>query len=248
MRTEDSTGQKTLDANVMGQAIQILQDHVRGKLRAKGEKVRPFITISREFGCEGTVLAINLANTLNDRLNLPEKDRWMYYDKALLDKLAEDHNLEKEIILAAEEHRRSEVEQYLGKVLIDKPDDYEVFQYLVGAITTLAKRGNVILVGRGAPIITQGFNHGIHVRLYAGEAFKVRRIKKCMHNLPDDPNEIAAFIERESKKRDTFVERFGLPSSASPKFYHLMLNNDKFSISEMTEAIICFLNIRESSE
>lgn len=244
MRREDHTGQKILDANIMGQAIQILQDHVRGKLREKGEKVRPFVTISREFGCEGTDLAINLASTLNDRLNLPEEERWMYYDKALLDKLAEDHHLAKELIMAAEEHKRGEIEQYLGKVLVDKPDDYEVFQYLVGAMTTLAKRGNVVLVGRGAPIITQGFDQGIHVRVYAGEAFKVRRIKECMCDLSDDPDEIAAFIEKEGKKRDTFVERFGLPSSASPKFYHLMLNNDKFTVPEMTEAIICFLGIR----
>ncbi len=244
MKKEDHAEQKLLDANIMGQAIQILQDHVRGKLREKGEKVHPFITISREFGCEGTDLAKSLTDTLNKRLNLPEEERWMYYDKAFLDKLAEDHNLAKEIILAAEGHKRGEVEQYLGKVLVDKPDDYEVFQYLVATMTTLAKRGNVVLIGRGAPIITQGFRHGIHVRVYAGEAFKVKRIKECMSDLPDDPDEIAAFIAKESKKRDTFVERFGLPSASDPKFYHLMLNNDKFTVSEMTEAVICFLSTR----
>jgi len=232
-----------VDANAVGKAIQILQDEVRSK-RKKVEKAAPFVTISREFGCEGTELAIHLASILNEKLGSGDDRKWAYYDKNLLDKIAEDHNLKREIIEAAEARSRGLVEQYLSKVLSNKPDDYDVFQYAVSAMTTLASRGHVILVGRGGGIVTQGLEGGVHLRLYSGDAFKVHRLKALNEGLPDDRDEIISLIHREDRKRDSFVETYLAASPKESKFYHLMINNDRFSVPEMAEMVVCLLQSR----
>ncbi|MBI5143376.1 MAG: cytidylate kinase-like family protein [Nitrospirae bacterium] len=244
MKSIDGAGHDLLHANVEGQAVQIMQDELR-RMKKEVARHRFFVTIAREFGCQGTELAISLADALNKRVNPPGEERWMFYDKDLLGKISEDNHLRREIIAAAEEHSRGVVEQFLGKVLIDKPDDYEIFQYLVSALTTLANRGNVVLVGRGAGIVTQNMPHGIHIRLYAGEEFRIKHVKECRPDLENaGHDEVRAFIKHESKKRDTFVERFTVSSAADPHIYHLMLNNEKFTIPEMVEVIICFLRAK----
>lgn len=233
-----------VDANAVGKAIQILQDEVRSK-RKTVEKAAPFVTISREFGCEGTELAIHLTDVLNEKLEAGDDRKWAYYDKNLLDKIAEDHNLKKDIIEAAENRSRGLVEQYLSKVLSNKPDDYDVFQYLVSTMTTLANRGHVILVGRGSSVVTQGLEGGVHLRLYSGDAFKVHRMKALHKGLPEDRDEIISLIHREGKRRDSFVEEHLAASPKESKFYHLMINNDRFSVPEMAEMVICLLQSRK---
>ena len=60
------------------------------KLR-KGEKKLPFITISREYGCEG----YPVAEALQDKLTKMTDDTypWAVFDKQVISKIAEEHNL-----------------------------------------------------------------------------------------------------------------------------------------------------------
>ena len=238
MRRMDPKKRDILEATVVGQAIQIFRDEVRARQRGEAPANRPFVAISREFGCEGTDLAVSLAEALNKGPASGSGPEWQYYDRALLDRLAEDHDLKVEAVRSAEEHHRTEIEQYLSKELSKRPDDYDVYQYLVSAITTLAKRGNVIFVGRGAHIITQTFGTGFYVRLYGSPQFKVKRIRDCMPDISDDVDAVASFIGKESKKRDSFIERFTLKSPSDPLYYHLMINNGKFSVPEMTQLVL----------
>lgn len=233
-----------LEATVVAQAIQIFRDEVVALRKGEAPRNRPFVTISREFGCEGTDLAVSLAEALNKSRTYGKGDEWLYYDRALLAKLAEDYDLKAEAIKAAEEHGRSEIEQYLSKELSKRPDDYDVYQYLVSAITTLAKRGNVILVGRGASILAQNFETGFHVRLYGSSQFKVRRIRDCMPDISDDADAVASFIQKESKKREGFIERFTLKSPGDPLYYHLMINNGKFTVAQMTDLVLAAMKSR----
>jgi len=233
-----------LEATVVAQAVQIFRDEVLARQRGEVPRNRPFVTISREFGCEGTDLAISLAEALNKSKTYGKGEEWLYYDRALLEKLAEDYDLKAEAIKVAEEHGRSEIEQYLSKELSKRPDDYDVYQYLVSAISTLSKRGNVILVGRGASILAQNFGTGFHVRLYASTQFKVKRMRDCMPDISDDADAVASFIQKESKKREGFIERFTLKSPADPLYYHLMINNGKFTVDQMRDLVLAGMKSR----
>lgn len=244
MKRWDPMSRDVLEAHIVGEATKVFRDELKA-LDLKGPATaRPFISISREFGCEGTDVALKLAETLNGRGKYTEADKWICYDRALLEKLAEDHDLRTEVVQSAQRHDRSIFEQYLHKELAKRPDDYDVFQFLAGAITTLAKRGNVILVGRGSPVITQVFTQGFFVRIYGSAAFKVKRVRERMPDLAGDEDAISSFIEREGKKRDKFVEQFTMHNPADPRFYHLILNNAKFTIPEMTDLIIAGLKVK----
>ena len=52
-------------------------------------------------------------------------------------------------------------------------------------------------------------------------------------------------IQKEGKKRDSFVETHLAASPKEPKFYHMMINNEKFSVPEMAEAVICLLQSKK---
>jgi len=235
----EAPAHEAIDAAVLGKALQVMREGTR---REVSDAVQPFVTISREYGCQGTELAVELARILNGDPSSADPERpWMYYDKNLLDRVAEDHNLKKEVIEAAERQSRGVIEQYVSKALVDKPDDYDVFQYVLSAMTTLALRGRVILVGRGAAIATQGLPGGVHVRIYSGEAFKIHRMKQRMPELADRPDDLRAAIEKEGRRRESFVERHMAASPRDPKFYHLMINNDRFSLGEMAEMVRCLV-------
>ncbi len=237
------TPRRELDANVVGQAAQLLCGRLR---EATGEKsaLLPFITISREFGCQGTPLAANLVNTLNRRLKPAEGEEWIWYDRQLLDKIAEDQDVKKEVIISAEKGDRGGVNQYLAKILSDTPDDYDLYQYVVSAVGTLVERGNVVIVGRGGAILTRGLDNGVHIRLYAGMDFKLAHARETFPDLPENTDELKAIIERETARRESFVEKFTEASADDPMNYDLIINNGRVDVPAMTDIVLDLLRHR----
>jgi len=234
---------RALDANVVGQAAQILRGEAAEGHKAV-RKRKPFVTISREFGCQGLKLAAELVEALNGRCKPEEGHEWVWYDKQILDEIAKDQNVKKELVIGAEKNTRGPFHQLLAKMLNDTPDDYDVYQYIVSVISTLVQRGNVVIVGRGGAIITEGLDHGVHVRLYGDMDFKLCHIHDSYPGMPEDREELREIIERENKRRESFVERFTLKTSRTPELYHLMINNGRIRTPEMASMILQIMEHR----
>jgi hypothetical protein len=73
------------------------------KIIEKSEVPRPFITISREYGCGASEVAAALAEELNKHEGT---DAWQAYDKEVLNKIIENHNVSEKLLETIDTRRR----------------------------------------------------------------------------------------------------------------------------------------------
>ncbi|MGH8597145.1 MAG: AAA family ATPase, partial [Gammaproteobacteria bacterium] len=133
----------------------------------------PFITVSREFGCEALPLAQKLVELLNERCrpSIP----WVAYDRELLDKVAKELHLHRDIVESLDGHRRDEMSELFDTILNKKVDDAVVFRKLSEVIRSIAIHGHAVIVGRGSALATQDLKTGMHVRLVAPHGWRVHK-------------------------------------------------------------------------
>ena len=84
----------------------------------------------------------------------------------------------------------------------------------------------MILIGRGANIITAKLDGVFHVRLVAGLESRIRHIQEADHLGPKDAQ---AFVEREDVGRRRYLRRYYKRNIDDPLLYHLVINTDLMS-------------------
>lgn len=96
-----------------------------------------------------------IAEGLQSRLNeiCDKRFPWMVFDRALVEKVASEHNLSEELINSLNEKQRSHIGQLVDVMLLDRPTEYTTFQMLAKTICGLAQKGHAIIMGRGGCII-----------------------------------------------------------------------------------------------
>jgi hypothetical protein len=152
--------------------------HAWEKAKAPGHPLAPetypFVTISREFGCEGALLAYRLQEILNERCR--PFFTWAAYDQELLDKVANELHLARGVVEAIDGHRRKTMTAVFDSILNPGVDEAVVFRKIAEVIRSLAIHGHTVIVGRGSYLITQDLRTGMHVRLVAPRDWRIHKV------------------------------------------------------------------------
>lgn len=193
----------------------------------KGERLRPTVTLTREFGCEGYPVALKLKELLQQRSREP----WVVMDRALLEAVAKDHHLSEQILQNIGTKNRF-LDDFLSTFTPRWKSDKDYYRLLSREIIALAEQGNVILVGRGAVILTQETSNCFHFRIVAPMAYKTKSLAARM-SLPLD--EAQDLIEVRQRQRDAFLKDFLGRDVADPTLYHLVFNNARCSAERIAE-------------
>ncbi|OGU10229.1 MAG: cytidylate kinase [Geobacteraceae bacterium GWC2_58_44] len=201
--------------------IEVSRRNVREHGLAKGDRLRPTVTLTREFGCEGYPVAQRLQGLLEKRSGQP----WVVMDRALLDAVAKDHNLSAQILQNIGAKNRF-LDDMISTFTPRWKSDKDYYRLLCRQIVALAEEGNVILVGRGAVILTQDTANCFHFRIVAPMRFKRDSIAARM-GIPGD--EAQDLIEARQRQRDDFLKDFLGRDVADPTLYHLLFNNARCS-------------------
>jgi cytidylate kinase len=192
----------------------------------------PSITISRMAGSGGRTIASNLAAYLQQRA--PVDCHWTVFDRNLLEKVLEDHQLPKRIADYMPENHKSMVGDMLEELLDLHPSAWTIVQHTAETILRLAHMGYVILVGRGANIITRSLERVFHVRLIGSLDKRIERVEQVY--ALERKNAIE-FIQVQDKGRRRYIkDNFGKDID-DPLLYHLMLNADLVSTDDATRLI-----------
>ena len=144
----------------------------------------PFITISREFGCDAADVAQQLVKLLNERCKPIHP--WVAYDRELLDKVASELHLSHDLMDALDGRRRDEMSELFETILNHKMDDALVYRKLAEVIRSLAVHGHSVLIGRGGYLLTQDLKTGMHVRLIAPRDFRIHAFAHRFDLLPKE--------------------------------------------------------------
>ncbi|MGA1845879.1 AAA family ATPase [Deferribacter abyssi] len=209
------------------------------------------ITISREYGCAGELVAAKLSKQLN----------YKYVNKELIEYIAILIGVPKEMVEKYDEDMHSSFKAFMSKYfdismfkdifekveeaekevkVLDDEDlfgnrssvtrviDSEIFHSMVERlITKLAEEDNVIILGRGAQCVLQHFGRAFHFRLYADFEDRIRWVSENESISKEDAKK--KIIEIDKRKRN-FVEHYYKRNIEDGSLYHLLINMSKVSI------------------
>jgi cytidylate kinase len=211
---------------------------IESELQPKGKEspvsaaMRPAITISRMTGAGGHTVASNLADYL--QMHAPNHGQWTVFDQNLVDKVLEDHHIHKRFAdFMQEGHKsmlRDSVEEYIGL----HPSTWTLIQKTNATILQLARMGNVILVGRGATVITGKLKNVFHVRLVGSLEKRIEHGQR-VYNL--DRKSSLNYIKKRDEGRKRYLKDNFDADVDDPLLYHVIINTDLVRYDEAARMI-----------
>lgn len=179
------------------------------------------ITIEREYGCGGGAIAAELASRLV----------WNLWDRRLTEEIARVANVDLAAVMRCDGrmdstfHRLAkafwrgsyERSSPLGSQVFDADRMVSIMEQIAPKI---AKEGNAVVVGRGAPYFLREQPDAFHVFLYAPRAEKVRRLLQDGAS-PEEAEDLVDTVDRE---RITFVKHYFDADWPTRSLYHVMIN------------------------
>jgi len=204
---------------------------------ARGEAHRelPVITISREALAGASDIAQLIAQRLNQQTPSENGCPWTVFDRNLVERVLQDHELPKTLNQFMSEDASvfspgSAVEELLGL----HPSDWTLVQHTTDTIFRLARLGNVILIGRGANIITALNQNAFHVRLVAPRQVRIQRAARIYQLTA---REAAVFVREKDAARQRYVKHHFHVSIDDPLQYHAILNTGLLSFEAAARLI-----------
>ena len=197
------------------------------------KSVRRTVTISRQAGCGALVVAEKLAHNLQAH-SAGNACPWTVFDRNLIDKVLEDHNLPACLAKFLPEDRVSELEDLMADVFGVHPSATTVVQQTAETVLRLAGAGNVILIGRGANMVTAKLPHVLHVRLVAPLE---RRIEHCLEAYNMTRAGARKFCLREDAARRRYLKKYFGADIENPLLYHIIINTGFVSYDDAARII-----------
>jgi cytidylate kinase len=199
------------------------------------EELRTFraITISRQAGSGGHAVAEKLAERLQSQEPADSRP-WVVFDRNLVEKVLEDHNLPARLARFMPEDRISQVSDTMAELFGLHPPSWILVRQTSETILHLAQLGHVILIGRGSNVITCKLPHVLHVRLVGSLQQRVKRLQE-LEGL--NPKEALRVADREDLARRRYLKQFFDKSVDDPLLYHLVINTDLISFDEAARMI-----------
>ena len=189
------------------------------------KNVRRTVTISRQAGCGALAIAEKLAHYLQTH-PAGNASPWVVFDRNLMDKVLEDHNLPACLAKFLPEDRISELEDIMADVFGVHPPSTTVIHQTAETILKLAEAGNVILIGRGANIITARLPHVLHVRLVAPLDDRVEHAHEAYGMTRPEARK---FCLREDRARQRYLKKYFGADIENPLLYHMIINTGLMS-------------------
>jgi cytidylate kinase len=195
------------------------------------------ITISRQAGAGGHAVGEKLAELL--RAGDPTDSRpWMVFDRNLVQRVLEDHHLPGYIAGFMPEDRGTQIEQILDELFRQRPPAIMLVHKTAETILRLIELGHVVVIGRGANIVTQKFQDVLHVRLVASLERRVeylQKIRECSRN------EALEFVHNEDRGRRRYLKEYFDKEIEDPLLYHMVLNTELLGFDATAELIARFV-------
>lgn len=163
-------------------------------------KQLPIITISREKGSGGRLIAYLVAKKLGKK--------WRVYHKDLIEKIAKQGHMEKALIKEIDERRIGLIDELIGDIFGKRYTSLNAYyKSLVKVLSTIAQRGNAVIIGRGSEYLLP-------------QALKTRIISEMEQRIKWE-------MEFEKLNRRQAVERINRSDQARTDFIKTLFKHDQ---------------------
>lgn len=202
------------------------------------DKNKNIITISREFGSGGRLIGRRLA----EKLNVP------YYDKELLDRIAEESGFNREMMEDAERKAKNSFLYSLASAMgtgESGPESLSLnerfFLAQFDTIKKIAEEGSCVIVGRCADYILRGMPEATNVFIYAEEADKIKRAVQ-EYGVPEDS--VKKMMKDTDKARANYYNYHTGRKWGEHVNYHLSIDSGYVEIEDIVDLIIKYTEVK----
>ncbi len=207
-------------------------------------KEQLMITVERQYGSGGRIVAEMLANELG----------FHYYDKELSKLCSEESGINEDLFINADESIRKhklfkplkvEGGAYRGELL--PPSDPEfvsmqnLFNYQAKVLKDLAKKGSCVVVGRCANYVLRDFTNVTSVFVHAPKDFLMEQaaLKQSRRG-----EELSRFIDTTNKNRADYYEYYTGQRWSHALNYDLCIDSSRLGFEKCVSQIKSYLNCR----
>jgi cytidylate kinase len=210
-----------------------LQPTGTGQVSTREGLLRRAVTISRQAGSGAHHVAEKLAALLQAHTP-PDAAPWTIFDRNLVDKVIQEHELPERVARFMPEDRTSSISDTMEELFGLHPPSELLVRKVTETILHLAELGNVILIGRGAAVVTAQLSHVVHVRLVSALEKRIQRVQEW--NKLDRAGAVE-FIEKEDRGRERYLKKYFKANVDDPLLYHLTINTDHISYDQAARMI-----------
>ena len=199
---------------------------------------KKLITISREFGSGGRLIGKRLA----EKLYIP------YYDKELLDRIAEESGFSKEMIVEAEKKAKNSFLYSLASAMgtgeagpesLSLNERFFLAQF--DTIRRIADEGSCVIVGRCADYVLRGMPEATNVFIYAEEADKIKRAVQ-EYGVPEDS--VKKLMKDTDKARANYYSYHTGRKWGDHVNYNLSIDSGYIEIEDIVDLIIKYTDVK----
>jgi len=188
-------------------------------------QVRPFITVSREAGSGGKLIAEMVSKKLGFKL----------YHKEIIEMTAKKAKKRKALIESLDEKERGFMDDLVHSLLNPEYVSEQTFiKSLCEVVLSVARKGNCVILGRGGAHIAGQYG-GLHIRIIA--PFLVRAGFTAQYE-GYTLYEARERVKKWDKNRKQFIRQYFGASSSSANNYDLVINTTYLSIEQAVDIIV----------
>ena len=202
----------------------------------------PFISISRDFGCLANPIARKVSRALTERYKGKGVNReWKWLNKQILHESAKALDISPSKIKYIFQSQKKSMMDEIVSALSTRyyKSDKKIRNTIIEVIRSIARTGDVIIVGRGGVAFGKDNPRSLHIKLTAPIEWRVDKIR-CNYHKTD--SEALRHILEVDQERKFLIDSFmGYETDLS--IFDLVFNR---STMQEEEIISIILNVVES--
>lgn len=239
MKATNPTSSKSY-SNIFEKYFSDVLHHKKPKIVDSG----PFVSISRDFGCRANVIARRLSSELT-QINKEKGDtlKWNWLNKVILQESAKALDLSPAKIKYVFHSEKKTMMDEIVSAMSTRyyKSDRKIRNTIIEVIKSIAKAGNVIIVGRGGVAFAKENPKSLHIKLCAPIEWRVDQISK---NYELDKSSALKYILEIDEERRFLINSF-MGYETDNSIFDIVLNRKSLNEDEMISIILQLMRTRK---
>lgn len=211
---------------------QVQRWHITRKKEALEKEGISVVTLSREPGSGGRIIAGRLAEKLGIDI----------FHQEVIHQIAESADVSETMLETLDERGLNTLEHWIASLVQERhlwPDRY--MKHLMKVIGTIGNHGRAVIVGRGANFVLPPDTR-FAVRIVAPQAWRIENVAKEFSISKD---EAKRRVLRTESDRRAFIRKYFNADIADPTNYDLVINTNTLKLEDAVNVISAALGMVE---
>ena len=218
--------------NQMALIKQYLKNRVDTEIIGTGS---PFITISRQSAAGGHTLARCVLQEMDKHPDEELFRGWEMFDEKLCAVVAQSDVDSVSYESLVSEDYQSGLHQTIYDMLVGHSEQFSTYKRIFEVVKTLASIGKVIIIGRAGVFVTAQMPAGIHLRLVAEEA---KRVRWARERLEVAEAKAVELVRKQDRDRERLVKDFFDKDINEATHYDAIFNTGRMEHRDLAKMIL----------